>query len=182
GAGGRAGSGAGVHGRADPAGPRGRALRLLCAVWEDRGDPRPPRLRPRLAPDRWQPAHRDRVGRPLLRDRPRPRPRCRRRRPHSRAHARARRTRATLSGSADLRAAYENAIGTGGINSTSRIKHTHPRTRRPFVSGVTSSSGGVWWKPTTKKSRAAHTNQFSDCVTIPSRMSPPNVRKPTSRW
>src|SRR5437867_2451354 len=143
GAGGRAGSGAGVHGRADPAGPRGRALRLLCAVREDRGDPWPPRLRPRLPPDRWQPAHRDRVGRPLLRDRPRPRPRRRRRRPDSRAHARAQRTRATLSGSADLLAAYENAIGTGGINSTSRIRHTQPRTRRPVVSGVTSSSGGV---------------------------------------
>jgi len=58
----------------------GRAF-MAALIRQDRGDPRTTRVRPHLPPDRWQPAHRHRVRRSILRDRPHPHPRRRRRRP-----------------------------------------------------------------------------------------------------
>src|SRR6266508_2915039 len=72
-------------------------------------------------------------------------------------------------------------IGTGGISSSSRTRQQTPTTRRPGVSGVRSSRGAPWWKPITKYSSAAQTNQFGDRVISPSPSRATNVKIPSMR-
>src|SRR5881296_1770005 len=56
-------------------------------------------------------------------------------------------------GKAPLQGAYW--MGTGGISSTSRMRQNTPTAYRRGDSGVRSSSGGAWWKPTSTATSAA---------------------------